>query len=298
MYLFFSDLDGTLLNDEKKVTDKTLDAIKAYLAAGNQFVIASGRASESILGVLRRAGLPTEDIVIVSYNGGHTWRTKDGATIAKHTIPLETARIILDLCRESGIYLQTYHKHKVVASTEGEELDYYLTNSRMEAILTDDILEFGEEPYKMLAIALDGHEKLLALQERIVQTLGTPQQGDPSKKAGTGDCGETGDGGGITTLFSEPSFLEIMPSDSGKGNAILDVAKYFGVDIENTYAAGDADNDLSMLQAAGHAVVMCNGTNSAKALADIITTTDNNHDGLAEIIRALAAPAGIAVSEN
>jgi hypothetical protein len=269
MYLFFSDLDGTLLNDEKKVTDKTLDAIKAYLAAGNQFVIASGRASESILGVLRRAGLPTEDIVIVSYNGGHTWRTKDGATIAKHTIPLETARIIRDLCRESGIYLQTYHKHKVVASTEGEELDYYLTNSRMEAILTDDILEFGEEPYKMLAIALDGHDKLLELQERI-----------------RGDCG------GITTLFSEPSFLEIMPCDSGKGNAILDVAKYFGVDIENTYAAGDADNDLSMLQAAGHAVVMCNGTDSAKALADIITTTDNNHDGLAEIIRALAAPAG------
>ena len=295
MYLFFSDLDGTLLNDEKKVTDKTLDAIKAYLAAGNQFVIASGRASESILGVLRRAGLPTEDIVIVSYNGGHTWRTKDGATIAKHTIPLETARIIRDLCRKSGIYLQTYHKHKVVASTEGEELDYYLTNSRMEAILTDDILEFGEEPYKMLAIALDGHEKLLELQERIVQTLGTPQQGDPSKKAGTGDFGETGDGDGITTLFSEPSFLEIMPSDSGKGNAILDVAKYFGVDIENTYAAGDADNDLSMLQAAGHAVVMCNGTDSAKALADIITTTDNNHDGLAEIIRALAAPAGFTV---
>lgn len=289
MYLFFSDLDGTLLNDEKKVTDKTLDAIKAYLAAGNQFVIASGRASESILGVLRRAGLPTEDIVIVSYNGGHTWRTKDGATIAKHTIPLETSRIIRDLCRESGIYLQTYHKHKVVASTEGEELDYYLTNSRMEAILTDDILEFGEEPYKMLAIALDGHEKLLELQERIVQTLGTPQQGDPSKKAGTGDCG------GITTLFSEPSFLEIMPSDSGKGNAILDVAKYFGVDIENTYAAGDADNDLSMLQAAGHAVVMCNGTDSAKAFADIITTTDNNHDGLAEIIRALAEPAGFTV---
>lgn len=295
MYLFFSDLDGTLLNDEKKVTDKTLDAIKAYLAAGNQFVIASGRASESILGVLRRAGLPTEDIVIVSYNGGHTWRTKDGATIAKHTIPLETARIIRDLCRESGIFLQTYHKHKVVASTEGEELDYYLTNSRMEAILTDDILEFGEEPYKMLAIALDGHEKLLELQERITKTLGTPQQGDPSKKAGIGYCGETGDGDGIITLFSEPSFLEIMPRDSGKGNAILDVAKYFGVDIENTYAAGDADNDLSMLQAAGHAVVMCNGTDSAKALADIITTTDNNHDGLAEIIRALAAPAGFTV---
>ncbi|MCR5319922.1 MAG: Cof-type HAD-IIB family hydrolase [Lachnospiraceae bacterium] len=282
MYLFFSDLDGTLLNDEKKVTDKTLDAIKAYLAAGNQFVIASGRASESILGVLRRAGLPTEDIVIVSYNGGHTWRTKDGATIAKHTISLETARIIRDLCRESGIYLQTYHKHKVVASTEGEELDYYLTNSRMEAILTDDILEFGEEPYKMLAIALDGHEKLLELQERIAQTLGTPQQGDSSKKAGTGDFG------GITTLFSEPSFLEIMPLDSGKGNAILDVAKYFGVDIENTYAAGDADNDLSMLQAAGHAVVMCNGTDSAKALADIITERDNNHDGLADILWKLA----------
>lgn len=61
-------------------------------------------------------------------------------------------------------------------------------------------------------------------------------------------------------------------------------ARRLGIPVENTVAAGDAANDLSMLRAAGIGVAMCNGTDEAKAAADAVTCRDNNHDGIAEII--------------
>ena len=54
MYLFFTDLDGTLLNDEKQITPKTLEAIDAYISAGNKFIIASGRPFNNIREVAKR----------------------------------------------------------------------------------------------------------------------------------------------------------------------------------------------------------------------------------------------------
>ena len=72
----------------------------------------------------------------------------------------------------------------------------------------------------------------------------------------------------------------------GSGGRLIgkQLAQRLGIPIENTVAAGDAANDLSMLRAAGVGVAMCNGTDEAKAAADAVTCRDNNHDGMAEII--------------
>lgn len=77
---------------------------------------------------------------------------------------------------------------------------------------------------------------------------------------------------------------EIIPRGLSKGNALVQLAQRLGIPVENTVAAGDAANDLSMLRAAGVGVAMCNGTDEAKAAADAVTCRDNNHDGIAEII--------------
>lgn len=69
-----------------------------------------------------------------------------------------------------------------------------------------------------------------------------------------------------------------------KGNALLQLAGLLGIPQKNTVAAGDAANDLSMIEAAGVGVAMYNGTEEVKAAADTITTRDNNHDGIAEVI--------------
>ena len=88
----------------------------------------------------------------------------------------------------------------------------------------------------------------------------------------------------LDAFCSCQAYLEIIPRGLSKGNALVQLAQRLGIPIENTVAAGDAANDLSMLRAAGAGVAMCNGTDEAKAAADAVTCRDNNHDGIAEII--------------
>ena len=71
--------------------------------------------------------------------------------------------------------------------------------------------------------------------------------------------------------------------EASKGNAIRFLCDHLGIDIKDSIAAGDAPNDISMLQAAGYSVCLKNGTEDTKAVADYITEADNNHDGFLEI---------------
>ena len=88
----------------------------------------------------------------------------------------------------------------------------------------------------------------------------------------------------LTLLYSNPYYMEIFPSEAGKGSAVTRLAGILGIPVENTYAAGDEQNDISMIQAAGCGIAMANATDAVKAIADVVTIYDNDHDGLAEFI--------------
>lgn len=72
----------------------------------------------------------------------------------------------------------------------------------------------------------------------------------------------------ISAIFSNPIYLEIFDKTAGKGNAVRFVCEHFQIPLSNSVAAGDAENDISMLQAAGTAVAMANATPEVKACAD------------------------------
>jgi hypothetical protein len=104
-----------------------------------------------------------------------------------------------------------------------------------------------ERPCKMLCIDLRGPEHPDAIAARILS--------DPRFA------------GRITAMRSNNNYLEIFPADAGKGAAVAALAEYLQIPVENTFAAGDAQNDVSMIEAAGCGVAMC-----------------NDHDGLAPIL--------------
>ena len=94
--------------------------------------------------------------------------------------------------------------------------------------------------------------------------------------------------GKLTTVYSCPEYLEFVDYRSGKGSAVKYICDLYNVPTTEAYAAGDADNDLSMLAAVGNSISMINGTDEVKAITSITTKEDNNHDGLAEILFSLA----------
>ena len=261
--IFFFDLDGTLLNKEKIITPATMEALRRFTEAGNHFCINTGRAIDSARAVYNGLGLDFKGSYLCGSNGTEIFSVDDEKYVYKTGIRLELVPKIMDLAAEYDMHCHTYNETHIVSRWNGECMDYYRRVIKTPLIVADDVMQYiVTPPSKMIAIELHDHEKQerfrMALQEMV--------------------------GNELTLLYSNPYYMEIFPSIAGKGSAVKRLADYLGIPVENTLAAGDEQNDLSMIEAAGCGIAMINGTDVVKASADVVTKEDNNHDGLAEFI--------------
>lgn len=261
--IFFFDLDGTLLTSEKKISDKTMDALKKFTDAGNHFCINTGRAIDSARAVYNGLGLNFKGSFLCGSNGTQIYSVDEDKYVFKTGVDLDLVPKIIELSKEYGVHCHTYNETHIVSPYNGECMDYYRRVIKTPLIVTDNVLEhLTEPPSKMIAIELHDHDK----HERFRKAL--------EKMAGDK----------LTLLYSNPYYLEIFPSIAGKGSAVKRLSDYLGIPIENTLAAGDEQNDISMIEAAGCGIAMINGTDIVKKAADVITEADNDHDGLVPFI--------------
>ncbi len=261
--IFFFDLDGTLLNREKKITKRTMDALKKFTEAGNHFCINTGRAIDSAKAVYYGLGFDFKGSFLCGSNGTEIYSIDEEKYVFKTGLELELVPKILDLADEYGVHCHTYNEDHIVSRHNGECMEYYRRVIKTPLIVTDNVMDYiTNPPSKMIAIELHDHDK----QERFRKAL-AEMVGDK-----------------LTLLYSNPYYMEIFPSEAGKGSAVKRLANILGINVANTYAAGDEQNDISMIEAAGCGIAMINGTDIVKASADVITTEDNDHDGLAQFI--------------
>lgn len=92
---------------------------------------------------------------------------------------------------------------------------------------------------------------------------------------------------GVEVVQGSPENIEVTAAGVDKGEALLTLADRLGIPRAQTLAVGDSENDRAMLEKAGVAAVMANGMPQIKALADLVTTADCNHDGVAEVFETL-----------
>ncbi|MBQ8592592.1 MAG: Cof-type HAD-IIB family hydrolase [Lachnospiraceae bacterium] len=261
--IFFTDLDGTLLNDAKEITPKTRKALDTIAANGHKLVLISGRPVLSVLEVKETLHLDYPGMYIIAYNGGCIYDCDNDRLLLEKRVSLEDAAHLVEASKQAGLYCQTYTDTHIITSEHGPELDYYTKTIHLPYHITEDVIGMLDKPpYKLHTICLDDRSRL----EAFCDSLSTWAENR------------------IQMIFSNDKYLELIPYDSGKGFALKYLSEYLGVAIENTLSAGDADNDISMIEAAGTGVAMLNGAQSVKDIADVITPADNNNDGLAEIL--------------
>lgn len=267
MHIFFTDLDGTLLNSQSQISPETRKAIDAYLQAGHKLVISSGRSLSSINGVIKNAGLPSDQLVIISYNGSYIYDTAARKALLEYRMDRNDVRHILNVCEDWHIHCHTYTDSEVVCARHDPEIDFYTNSVKIPAVICEDVIgRLTQDPLKVLAVSLDNKKRLMELQEYLQPWME----------------------GKYVSFFSCDQLLEFVDIRSGKGNAVRNVCRLFHISPENAYAAGDAGNDISMLEAAGNSIAMCNGTPEVKRTASMITRLDHDHDGLAEYFYRLA----------
>ena len=268
MKILFTDLDGTLLNNDSQVSTGTKAFLDEFLAAGNKLVLSSGRPKDSVLEVKKNAGLTQPGILLICYNGALVYDCDLKEPILERTLPLSYVSHLQREANALGLHIQTYTRDSIMSQEEDEEIQFYRRRIHLPLVLAEDYASsLTAEPYKMLAIDLHDREKLLAFCDQIA------------------DWAEDK----IRYIFSNDWYLELFDKEAGKGNAVRFVCEYFDVPLSYAYAAGDADNDISMIQAAGIGIAMVNATRRVKEAADVITRLGNDKDGLAECMKELLA---------
>ncbi len=266
MKILFTDLDGTLLNNQSMVSENTKAFLDDFIHAGNKLVLSSGRPLNSILEVKELAGLDYPGILIIAYNGALIFDCDSQSAVLEKRLPLSYVSFLQAQAKAQNLHIQTYTDNEVVNSAEDDEIRFYRRRIHLPLLLADDYASFlKKEPFKMLAIHLTDHGRLIGFCDSISDWAADKVQ----------------------YIFSNDYYLEIFNKDAGKGNAVRYVCDYFNIPRSNTYAAGDAENDISMLEAAGCGIAMLNAADKVKKAADVITAKDNDNDGLAEYIRTV-----------
>lgn len=260
--IIFSDMDGTLLNDEKKLSPEIYHKILDFTAQGGRFVLSSGRPLASILETKEKLGLHLSGTYIIAYNGALIYDCQQEKSIWEHRVPYDYVTKVLEVAKACGVHGQTYNDNTIISPKDDEELAYYRRHIHMPALITEDVVSALEkEPFKLILIHLKQDGKL----EEFRKALAPWAEGR------------------MHTFYSSPIYLECCMLEASKGNAVRFLCEYLNIDLKDSIAAGDAANDIPMLKAAGCGVCMCNGTDDTKAAADYITKSDNNHNGFLEI---------------
>ncbi|MBQ0042934.1 MAG: HAD family phosphatase [Lachnospiraceae bacterium] len=261
--ILFTDMDGTLLDDKKEISDSVRKAIKKLVDDGHYLVLSSGRPIGSILETRQRLGLDVAGSFIIGFNGSLTYSCDTNSPVFEHTVPLKDLRIVMEEAHRLGIHCQTYEHGDIIVEAENEELAFYKKNIHIPHRVVGDIISYMTiPPYKLLATHLSDRSKLEQLSENVLARTD----------------------GDILPTFSNDNYLEFYSKDSGKGTALRELSAYLNVPIENCAAIGDEFNDISMIEAAGLGCAMANGRDEVKKAAAFITTRDNNHDGILDLI--------------
>lgn len=255
--LIAMDLDGTLNNDEKRITEKTRSALMQAQKRGIRLALASARPSPGLFKERDILRLQDHGGILMSYNGGRIVDAATGKVLFETAMDLQQTKQVLRFLKQLPVTpILDDGVRFYVTDAAGYKVDYECKNNAMECSVVEDLEKFLTfAPVKILMSVQP--EQLAAVQEKIAAFL--PET--------------------LTVVQTAPFYLEVIPKTINKGQGIRDICAVLGIKTEQVVAFGDAANDIPMLQAAGVGVAMGNAADAVKAAADMVTLS-NNDDGI------------------
>ena len=269
--LLFTDIDGTLLRSDQTISEETARLLSELASRGHGLILSSGRPLGSILKVYQyicsTLSSDFSTACIIANNGAQVYDCNSAQTILEKRIPVSLVDKLQEMAEAFGIHIQTYTDTNIVCIREDAETRSYVKRVILPVILSPRLSDalHGQSPYKMLALSLQGSETLMPFRQQLLKDYS----------------------GEVNCIFSGNGYLEIVRTGADKGNALQFLTEHLQIPIQNTYAAGDSENDLSMLAAAGHGYAMKNADKAIQQAAMYVTRADHNAGGINEILTAM-----------
>ncbi|PAX07973.1 Cof-type HAD-IIB family hydrolase [Sphingomonas lenta] len=260
-----SDVDGTLVDHDKRLRPATIEAVRRVRDAGVGFTVISARPPSGVEPIADALGLDTP---IGAFNGGTVFR-RGGEVMEQHLVPAEVGRGMLELAHGSGADVWVFAEGRWYASTpDNPHTDRERKSANQEPVIVPDLAEMAGRAGKITFVS-----------------------DDPPVLARTLEQGRDRYGGQATIANSQTYYLDVTALDANKGAGVEALARAAGVSLDQVMVLGDMRNDLPMLTRAGLAAVMGQAPADVKAVADWVVAS-NDEDGVAQALDRLLAERG------
>ncbi|MEV7613184.1 HAD family hydrolase [Streptomyces sp. NPDC089799] len=262
--LIATDLDGTLLRADESISERTREALAAATAAGAAHIVVTGRAvpwTRHILDDLGYRGLAVCGQGAQVYHAGEH-RLLTSLTLDRQLAGLALAKIEAEL---GPVFL--------AASRDGLDGDvlvgpgYRVQEGPLPYVFLEDTAELWAAPLTKLYVQHPGLDDD-TLAEKAREVVGAL----------------------VDVVVAGPNIVEILPLGLSKATGLSLAARRLGVKKTETIAFGDMPNDIPMFGWASHGVAMANAHRDLKAVADEVTTS-NEEDGIAVVLERLLGAA-------
>lgn len=265
--LIVSDMDGTLLNEEKQVSEQTKAAIRKLEMHGARFTIATGRIYPAAKVYSDDLGIDTP---IICCNGAVIIDPVTNTVLYGSPISKEIGLKVIDICEAYGVYYHLY------------DLDT-IYSDRMERVIAyfDAFSKDLPEAYKVKTSVVTSTRSLF--DDKTIYKIGlyydNTERALEMRKALEGISGATG-------FKSLETMYDVLAENTNKGTSLKRLCQILNLELEEVVAFGDNENDLEMLEAAGYGIAMGNAEDFVKEVADHVADT-NDDDGVRIAIEQL-----------
>ena len=256
------DIDGTLLNSEKKITNEVFNSIQEAKKSGAKVVLSTGRPLPGVTPLLDELNLNDDGDYVICFNGAVVQEVKSKKILSNIEMCHDDFVLINNLAKENNTHVHINTPTNLIIPEETPH-KYTIHEATLNNI---DIVSMNEEDINdditfCKIMIIDEPEKLEEVIENIPKDLFDK----------------------YTIVRSAPFFLEFLNKNANKGTALEALCNTINIPLSKSIAVGDEENDQHMIKMAGLGVAMGNATEHLKSIADYVTKS-NDEDGVAYAI--------------
>jgi Cof subfamily protein (haloacid dehalogenase superfamily) len=255
-----SDVDGTLVTDDKALTARVQAAVADLGTAGIAFAIVSSRPPRGMRMLLEPLEITTP---VCGFNGGLI-ATPTLTTISEHLLPLEVACQAVDMLAACGAAPWIFCGEEwLVRRADGPYVGLEQRTVRFGPTVVDDFGPHLDSAAKIVGASAD-FERLAQCESEMKMAL--------RRQA--------------TVALSQPYYLDITHTLANKGEALAAIAGLLAIPLTEIAVIGDGGNDVAMFERGGLSIAMGNASPEVKLAADFVTGS-NRDDGFAQAVETI-----------
>jgi Cof subfamily protein (haloacid dehalogenase superfamily) len=258
--LVLADVDGTLVTNDKVLTERAVAAVKALQAAGIAFAITSGRPPRGMAMLIKPLALQT---AIAGFNGG-IFVKPDMTIIEEHVLAPDAARKALDVIEQHDLDAWVYSGN-----------DWFVRKLEAPHVARE------QWTVKFAPTVVRGFDDQLASAVKIVGV-----SDDLDAVARCEKDAQEALGHGASAARSQPYYLDVTNPDANKGTVAKTLSKWLSIPTVEIATIGDMPNDVLMFRNSGFSIAMGNASPDVQAQADAVTDSYND-EGFAKAMERL-----------